>query len=314
MVVGEIFHSIRFPDASWQPWGNVSKGVGNNPGLFGSLSCATVGYEPHINALTTSGNMHHTIRFSNSWQDWGNVNIAAANNPGQFGLAICAGVEDDLHVIGAKPSGELHHTIRYTKLNSWQDWRPVNQVVANYPGQMNVIACADIGNDLHLLGITSSTGKLYHTIRFADEHWQDWDNLSARVGGNPGQIHEVACAGIGHDLHIIAGTNSGIYHTIRDSSGIWQGWGKVSQIANTSGAGFLSCARVGCGNCNDLHVLNEFFNNDLNHTIRFANKWQPWDNVSSKIGNFPNTGNLRTYCTGVGNNLQVIGIEGHTID
>jgi hypothetical protein len=312
MVLGEIFHTIRYPDASWQPWGNVSKAVGNNPGLFKSASCATVGYEPHIIALTTSGKMRHTIRFSNSWQPWGNVDTAAANNPGQFELAICAGVGDDLHVFG-KSFGELYHTIRYTKLNSWQDWRSVTQVVANNPGQMNFIACADVANDLHLVGITPTTGNLYHTIRFADGHWQDWDNLSARVGGNPGQIGQVACSGIGHDLHIIVGTNSGIHHTIRDSNGAWQNWGKVSQIAGLTGAGYLSCARVGCGNCNDLHVLEETPNN-LEHTIRFVNTWQAWDDVSSKIANFPSSGHLKPSCTGVGNNLHVIGIEEHGIE
>lgn len=308
MAVGELFHSIRYADATWQPWGNVSHAVQQNPGLFQFASCATVGNDLHIIAVTNSGDMYHTIRHTISWQPWSSVTKMVADNPGKFYSGECAGVGDDLHVIGVTASGELYHTIRYTKLNSWQAWGNVTQVVANNPGNLHFKACAGIGNELHLLGRTYSSGELYHAIHFADGHWQPWHNITPKVGGLG--TPQIICAGIGEDLHIVGGGSGATVHTIRDSVGVWQAWDDAPEIINLAGTEPLSCASVGCGNCMDLHLLDGALFGSLYHTIRFTNKWQAWVNVASKIANAPSNGSLSTHCAGIGNELHIIGIEG----
>jgi len=158
---------------------------------------------------------------------------------------------------------------------------------------------------------TASSGDLYHTIRYADKHWLDWDNLSTRVG-KPASMYVVACAGIGRDLHFVATTGTDTYHTIGDANGHWQSWGKMNRVPGNSSPGLVSCASVGCGNCTDLHVLDAMYLHIVSHSIRFINKWQPWDSVFNKIANYPGDPNLNliTYCTGVGNVLHVVGIDG----
>jgi ribulose bisphosphate carboxylase small subunit len=148
--------------------------------------------------------------------------------------------------------GDIFHTIRFSN-GSWQDWRNVSATVANNPGQISYLACAGIGNDLHLIGATPP-GNLFHTIRYSNGSWQNWDPVSSRAANNPGQISELACAGIGNDLHLIGATPTGdLFHTIRYSNGSWQNWRNVSAANNPVQPGdmlFESCAGIG----NDLHV------------------------------------------------------------
>jgi hypothetical protein len=87
----ELYHTIRFKDGSWQPWGNVSAVVQNNPGKFFRVACASIGENLHVVAIGQDGNLYHTIRFPASWQPWGNVSAVVQNNPGgQFGGISCA--------------------------------------------------------------------------------------------------------------------------------------------------------------------------------------------------------------------------------
>ena len=79
----EIFHTIRYSDGSWQPWGNVSATVANNPGPFYFSVCATIGNDLHVIASGVNYNLYHTIRFlrTYSWQPWRSVTAAVAHNP-----------------------------------------------------------------------------------------------------------------------------------------------------------------------------------------------------------------------------------------
>jgi hypothetical protein len=156
---GDLYHTIRFPN-SWQPWGNVSAAVQNNPrGQFGDVSCASIGDNLHVVALHNNGDLYHTIRFPNSWQPWGNVSAAVQNNPGKFSNVACASIGNDLHVVGVQyPSGDLYHTIRFP--NSWQPWGNVSAAVQNNPIQpgygFSSAHCASMINDLHLIATVES--------------------------------------------------------------------------------------------------------------------------------------------------------------
>jgi hypothetical protein len=155
---GDLYHTIRFPN-SWQPWGNVSAAVQNNPrGQFGDVSCASIGDNLHVVALHNNGDLYHTIRFPNSWQPWGNVSAAVQNNPGKFSNVACASIGNDLHVVAANLSANLYHTIRFP--NSWQPWGNVSAAVQNNPIQpgygFSSAHCASMINDLHLIATVES--------------------------------------------------------------------------------------------------------------------------------------------------------------
>jgi hypothetical protein len=307
MALGEIFHTIRYSN-SWQPWGNVSQAVANNPGQFVSVSCASIGYDLHVIGMVPNGKLYHTIRYSNSWQPWGNVSQAVANNPGQFVSVSCAGIGDDLHVVGFTPSGKLYHTIRYS--NSWQSWDDVSAKIANNPGKFDFVTCANVGNELHVLGLTPS-GKLYHTIRYADgKNWQDWGDVSL-VPNNPGKVASVCCSGIKNDLHIVVFAYPGLHHAIRDSNKVWRYWSDVTYATRaTTATPSLACARVGCGGCHDLHLIYDIPNGELYHTIRFSNYWQVWGDVSNGVANNPVVSGGDDFksisCAGIGDELHVL--------
>jgi hypothetical protein len=252
------------------------------------------------------GEIFHTIRFGSSipWQNWKPVRKLAAYDPGPFRQAVCAAIGNDLHVLGIRPGGELYHTIRFP--NSWQDWEPVSQAAANFPttGTLSDVACAGIGNDLHVIGIQVG-GDLYHTIRFGSSNsWQDWEPVSKHAAYTPNMAFFPRCASVGNDLHVLAIVYGNLYHTIRYSNGKWQDWHNASAEVPKDPGSFLfeTCAGIG----NDLHVVASNAG-ELYHTIRFASlyKWQDWKPVSTQAANNPGY-IYNGDCAAIGNDLHIV--------
>ena len=221
-----MWHTIRSP-GGWQAWGNVSATVQGNPGLIKNLTSASVVDKLHVVALSWSGNMWHTIRSPGGWQAWGDVSATVTGNPGiNFKTVACASIGNDLHVISVADNGNMWHTIRSP--GGWQAWGDVSATVTGNPGiNFKTVACASIGNDLHVISVADN-GNMWHTIR-SPGGWQAWGDVSATVTGNPGiNFKTVACASIGNDLHVISVADNGnMWHTIRSPGG-WQAWGDVS--------------------------------------------------------------------------------------
>jgi len=99
---GQLWHTIRHSDQSWQPFFGLIEGVeSNNPGAFSAISCAGVGDQLQVVGIA-GGQLWHTIRHSDqSWQPFfGLIEGVESNNPGAFSAVSCAGVGDQLHVVG----------------------------------------------------------------------------------------------------------------------------------------------------------------------------------------------------------------------
>jgi hypothetical protein len=100
---------------------------------------------------------------------------------------------------------KLWHTIRWP--NGWQPWGDVKAAVPGTPPSIasQVLGCASIGNDLHLVVVDDYSGTIWHTIRFPTS-WQSWTNVTNSVQGS-GSEHlrprVVPCASIGRDLHLV---------------------------------------------------------------------------------------------------------------
>ena len=165
--------------ASWQSfWGDVQANESNDPGNLWTIACAGVDNDLHVVVLAgsdiipiplVSGHPWHTIRFSNppSWQpSWGDVQGQESNDPGGFTWLACAGVGNDLHVVGLDRNGRPWHTIRFSNPPGWQSfWGDIQANESNDPGGFRQTACAGVGNDLHVIGLT---GHPWHTIRFSN--------------------------------------------------------------------------------------------------------------------------------------------------
>jgi hypothetical protein len=99
---GQLWHTIRRSDQSWQSFFGLIEGVeSNNPGAFSAVSCAGVGDQLQVVGIA-GGQLWHTIRRSDqSWQSFfGLIEGVESNNPGAFSAVGCGGVGDQLHVVG----------------------------------------------------------------------------------------------------------------------------------------------------------------------------------------------------------------------
>jgi hypothetical protein len=150
----DLYHTIRFVDGNWQPFGDVKAQESNNPGTFIGISCSAAGGDLHVIGTTSDGKLWHTIRFANgSWQpSFGNVKAQVRDNdPGPFSDNVSCAVADngDLHVVAATDvhnaanPGKLWHTIRFAD-GSWQSFfgSVEAQVPDNNPGPFKAVGIA----------------------------------------------------------------------------------------------------------------------------------------------------------------------------
>jgi len=198
--VGGMWHTIRHPDGSWQPFFGDVKGVeSNDPGHFSAVACAGVNDELQVVGLTDGGEMWHTIRHDDqSWQpSFGDVKGQESNDPGFFSSVACAGVGPDMQLVALTDVGGMWHTIRHPD-GTWQPFfGDVKGVESNDPGHFSAVACAGVNNELHVVGLTDD-GRMWHTIRHDDQSWQpSFGDVKGQESNDPGFFSAVACAGVG---------------------------------------------------------------------------------------------------------------------
>ena len=279
---GELLHTIRHHDGSWQPFGDVKGQIGD-PGYVLRAAVAEVNREFHLVGSTDSGILFHTIRHADgSWQPFGDVK-GQIGDPGHAAEVAAAGVNGDLQAAGRTDSGSLFHTIRFSAEGNWQPFGDVKDQAGD-PGHISAVACAEVGGDLHLVAVTDG-GALVHTIRFSPAgNWQPFGDVKGQAG-DPGHISAVACADVGGDLHLVAVTDGGAFvHTIRFSpAGNWQPFGDVKGQAGDPGfVSAVTCAEV----AGDLQLVAITDAGGMFHTIRFstAGNWQPFGDVAGVAG------------------------------
>ena len=264
----------------------------------------------------------HTIRFTQAleWQPWGDVE-ASVTDLGPVGAIGLAALGDDLHVL-ATAKDTLWHAVRFTAAQDWQPFNDVGGTAAGNPGPLHALAAAQVGADLHVLGLTwsniaASESKIVHTIRFTQaQAWQPFGDVTASRAGNPSPMSRyggIGCAQVGSDLHVVVLGMDKIFHTIRFSDPPdWQPFGDVNAAAEGAGRTFrgAACAEIG----GDLHVVAFDTDGTLWHTIRFTdqNSWQPFGNASEAAGD-PNTRFSSIGCANVGGDLHVVGLTGDRI-
>jgi hypothetical protein len=207
---GNLWHTIRAADGSWQPFGDVKAATGTDPGYFGDVSISgnNASGELHVVGQTNDGNLWHTIRAADGrWQPFGDVKAATGTDPGYVGFVATALIGGNLHLVGeTDQDGNLWHTIRAAD-GSWLPFGDVKVATGTNPGFILDVSIAsnNASGELHVVGATND-GDLWHTIRAADGNWQPFGDVKAATGTDPGYLGFAATAVIGGNLHLVGTT------------------------------------------------------------------------------------------------------------
>jgi hypothetical protein len=186
---GNIWHTIRHLDGSWQAFDNV-KSQTSNPGTFVDVSSAGVAGtgELHVCGITKAGGLWHTIRhLDGSWQSFFGDVTSQAGNPGTFQRLGIASVDNELHVCGVTTDGGLWHTIRHMD-GSWTPFFDVKNQAGNpstpaeIPPAFADVSSAGVSGELHLCG-TTADGNIWHTIRHTGGSWELFENVTGKLSG-----------------------------------------------------------------------------------------------------------------------------------
>jgi hypothetical protein len=249
-----VWHTLRHPDGTWQPFGDVL-GQAGNPGDLHAIAAAGVGADVHfvgittINTATSEGQLWHTIRGAGgNWDPWGDVQNQTGNPEARKGNVACAGIGGDLHVAFTGYSG-LWHTIR-NEAGLWTQFGDVSGQAGNR-GPYADVACAAIGNELHLAAVARD-GHLWHTVRSEDGSWSEFGDVEGQTG-ELGNFLRVACAHVNGELHLVATStiSPALWHAIRHADGTWTPFGNVAAAASDPGqVADVGCAGIGA----ELHL------------------------------------------------------------
>jgi hypothetical protein len=177
---GKLWHTIRYPNGTWQPFGDVESQTGDG-GFINDVDVQVIGAGPngvlHLCAVNSDGRLAHTIRYPDHWQPFGDV-ASQAGERGRFVSVALANVNEELHLLGVTSDGRLWHTIRHA--NSWEPFGDVKAQTGD-PGAFVRVGASLLndgqnGNTLTVLGITSD-GRLFQTQRLANGTWRPFQRL-----------------------------------------------------------------------------------------------------------------------------------------
>jgi hypothetical protein len=138
--------------------------------------------------------------------------------------------------------------------------------------------------DVHLAG-TTSDGRLWHTLRHPDSHWEPFRDLE-QVAGEIGTVTSVDLRYMRKgSVHLTATNSAGVlWHSVRDFNGNWFAFGDVKAAARGGAIG--SVIKSSLADQGDaLHLVAVTATGGIWHTIRQANGgWISFGNVKVPAG------------------------------
>lgn len=236
MANGELLHRTRTGDGSW---GTGWEKATTPPATLYRVSCVGLNGNLHTVATLNSGTPDYGVRRSadGSWTDFTPIPSASGPTTGAVHVAVTA-LNGELHVFGASEGGG---TLYYTVRNADGVWQP-RWVSLKTFGRISHIATTRVGSTIDTAVIAD--GKLFHAIRASDGTWSGWGNIEG-AAGDIGDPYDVAVAGIGSQLHVMAlNGSSDVFHAIRSADGTWQPFRKAA-VFNDFTPFVVSAANVG---------------------------------------------------------------------
>jgi len=274
---------------------------------FGPLSTTSdplfLGSSPLMTVRADDGNWLST---------WANVLTVAGpiHGPGFMRNLACtttASAETYLFVlIETNSTGHIVFALRRAD-TTWHAWDSLFSRAGNLY-DANRVACAAIGNSIHVVAATRTSG-LQHAMRTDSGTWEQWGDVLS-VAGPLSNVEDVAVAGIRNDLHVLVRVSPfKLMHTIRFADRTWQKWAEVAvpYKFQTSAPGGLACTGAG----SELHVV---FGSDSLLYASVRNEqgaWWSWEPIASLQGKLAKTAALAAERDGA---LQaVVGDGSHSL-
>lgn len=239
---------------------------------FGPLSTtpASIGSNPLTTVRADDGKWLST---------WGNTLTAAGaiHNVGAMrGIAMTTTAFAETYLFSLFEAANQSH-ISFALRRRDTLWVPWDDLFARAGALYDAtrIACAAIGNTIHLIATTRSNG-LKHTMRSAAGTWATWNDVLAQTGPlSP--IDQLAIAAVGDDLHVVARSGVKLLHTIRFAAGPWQEWRDViiPDRFERSPIGGLACTGTG----SDFHVIVGVGVHLFATTRHRDGRWDQWEDI-----------------------------------
>jgi hypothetical protein len=248
---GELLHTIRFSDGSWQrPAGpaDLAAGITGGPGHAVAAAPGAPG-EVQFMVATADDRLWHTIRFDDgSWSRAQDV-----SDPGLAGVtgavraaAAAAGAAGEVQFMLPMEDGRLLHTIRFAD-GSWQHPAGPANLAAGITGTAHAVAAAAGAAGEVQFMVATDDDKLWHTIRFADGSWLQAHDRSHEISG---RVRAAAAAAGAHGevQYMLAMEDGRLLHTIRFPDGSWQSSvGDADAASGVSGAVLVVAAASAAG-------------------------------------------------------------------
>ncbi|MFF7296430.1 hypothetical protein [Streptomyces sp. NPDC008265] len=220
---GNIWHTIRRADGSWQGW-NVLPAADNTTVGFKAADVsitAMPGGDAQLVAVGRDGLAYHNIRYADGgWQGWSAM-------PGQDkGLvrasrAAASGMPDgSTRVVVFGADGAMRLTPRAAD-GSWRPWTKVPGVGApEFAGHDLAIAAAGPQAQIVAVGLD---GHVWHNVIRADGSLQGWGAPAGTGTTSAMAARAVAIAGspAGESRILAIGADGTAHHTVRRADGTW---------------------------------------------------------------------------------------------
>lgn len=184
-VNGDLWHTLRYGNGAWSPFGNIEQQAGDI-GSTRSVTCAyyngPLSDQLHVVAVTNDYRLKHTamrVSTNESWAPVVDLEVAAGE-AGSFLQASCACIGADLHLCAVTGDGTVKHAVRA----SAGAWTPLGdvKVQAGDIGQVEYVGCeAGARNSLQVVVVTS-TQRVFHTQRNQDGSWTPFGDVEGQCG------------------------------------------------------------------------------------------------------------------------------------
>lgn len=262
---GSLMYTQRHPDGSWNPgFDDLEKRVGEL-GLLGQVAAARIGGELHLLSVVAAPVTGATISRP------GRPRPVIKPARGEIGRDSWPSLPAPVQLV---------HTIR-TASGGWGSWGDVEGQSGDI-GDITQVAAAGAGGALHVVAVSSS-GSIRHAMRASTGVWTKFVDVEAAGAGEAGTIWQVAAAGRGDDLEVLAITDSGrLLHTTRSASGAWSAFNDLKGAAGD--IGIVTHAAISASP-SLLHVVAVNSSGGLMHTARSAQGgWTGFGDVEGQTG------------------------------